>query len=203
MGIHESTRAGSAATGSAAKRPRQQQLGTADASRIISADKGVKNDEGGVVTMKDDTGAKYWGSEEKRAARWAEISMKAESEKVVYPDVEDGLDYAPPLKTLPPQWRVFGRPTIALPDKEQQHEHQRHHQDVADHAGPLRAARSATGHGGGNSSVGRDVCRISTVTARTTPSVTSVLVNTLSPLVSGRGPGKGGIAKVPLLAPCG
>ena len=47
MGIHESTRAGSAA-----KRPRQQQLGTADASRIISADKGVKNDEGGVVTMK-------------------------------------------------------------------------------------------------------------------------------------------------------
>ena len=129
MGIHGSTRAGSAATGS-----------TADASRIISADKGVKNDEGGVVTMKDDTGAKYWGSEEKRAARWAEISMKAESEKVVYPDVEDGLDYAPPLKTLPPQWRVFGRPTIALPDKEQQHEHQRHHQDVADHAGPLRTS---------------------------------------------------------------
>ena len=66
-----------------------------------------------------------------------------------------------------------------------------------------RAARSATGHGGGNSSVDRDVCRISTVTARTTPSVTSVLVNTLSSLVSGRGPGKGGIAKVPLLAPCG
>ena len=135
MGIHESTRAGSAATGSAAKRPRQQQLGTADASRIISADKGVKNDEGGVVTMKDDTGAKYWGSEEKRAARWAERSMKAESEKVVYPDVEDGLDYAPPLLFA---WRVFGRPTIALPDKELQHEHQRHHQDVADHAGPLR-----------------------------------------------------------------
>ena len=69
-----------------------------------------------------------------------ERSMKAESEKVVYPDVEDGLDYAPPLKTLPPQWRVFGRPTIALPDKEQQHEHQRHHQDVADHAGPLRTS---------------------------------------------------------------
>ena len=113
-------------------------MGTADASIIISADKGVKNDEGDVVTMKDDTGAKYWGSEEKRAARWAERSMKAESEKVVYPDVEDGLDYAPPLKTLLPQWRVC--PTIALPDKEQQHEHQRHHQDVADHAGPLRTS---------------------------------------------------------------
>ena len=68
MGIHEWTRAGSAgsaATGSAAKRPREQQLGTADASRIISADKGVKNDEGDVVTMKDDTGAKYGGSDEK------------------------------------------------------------------------------------------------------------------------------------------
>ena len=105
MGIHESTRAGSAATGSAAKRPRQQQLGTADASRIISADKdwALVTVKDGVVTMKDDTGAKYWGSEEKRAARWAERSMKAESEKVVYPDVEDGLDYAPPLKTLPPQ----------------------------------------------------------------------------------------------------
>ena len=142
MGIHESTRAGSAATGSAAKRPRQQQLGTADASRIISADKdwALVTVKDGVVTMKDDTGAKYWGSEEKRAARWAERSMKAESQKVVYPDVEDGLDYAPPLKTLPPQWRVFGRPTIALPDKEQQHEHQRHHQDVADHAGPLRTS---------------------------------------------------------------
>ena len=54
MGMHEWTRAdsaGSAATGSAAKRPREQQLGTADASIIISADKGVKNDEGDVVTM--------------------------------------------------------------------------------------------------------------------------------------------------------
>ena len=132
MGIHESTRAGSAATGSAAKRPRQQQLGTADASRITVKD--------GVVTMKDDTGAKYWGSEEKRAARWTERTMKAESEKVVYPDVEDGLDYAPPLKTLPPHWRVFGRPTSAWPDTEQQHDHQRHHQDVADHAGPLRTS---------------------------------------------------------------
>ena len=106
MGIHESTRAGSAATGSAAKRPREQQeeqLGAAHTSIIISADKGGKNDEGGMVTMKDDTGAKYGGSEEKLAARWAERSMKAESGKVVYPDVEDGLDYAPPLKTLPPQ----------------------------------------------------------------------------------------------------
>ena len=53
MGMHEWTRAGSAgsaATGSAAKRPREQQLGTADASIIISADKGdeatMNNDEG-------------------------------------------------------------------------------------------------------------------------------------------------------------
>ena len=100
----------------------------------------MNNDEGDEVTMKDDAGARYWGSDKERAERWAERTMRAESLKVVYPVVDDGLDYAPPLNTLPPQWRVFGRPTIALPDKEQQHEHQRHHQDVADHAGPLRTS---------------------------------------------------------------
>ena len=92
------------------------------------------------VTMKDDAGSRYWGSEEERSERWAERTMRAESLKVVYPVVDDGLDYAPSLKDLPVHERVFGRPPIALPDKEQQHEHQRHHQDVADHAGPLRTS---------------------------------------------------------------
>ena len=82
----------------------------------------------------------HWGSEEERAERWAERAMRAESLKVVYPVVDDGLDYAPSLKDLPVHERVFGRPPIALPNKEQQHEHQRHHQDVADHAGPLRTS---------------------------------------------------------------
>ena len=121
---------GSAATGSAAKRPREQQeeeLGRADASIIISADKGdeatMKNDDGDEVTMKDDADARYWGSENERAERWAEITMRAESLKVVYPVVDDGLDYAPSLKDLPVHERVFGRPPIALPDKEHQHQH--------------------------------------------------------------------------------
>ena len=43
--------------------------------------------------------------------------MRAESLKVVYPVVDDGLDYAPSLKHLPVHERVFGRPPIALPDK--------------------------------------------------------------------------------------
>ena len=50
---------------------------------------------------------------------------------------DDDLDYAPRPTA---HEAVFGRPPIALPDKEQQHEHQRHHQDVADHAGPLRTS---------------------------------------------------------------
>ena len=65
----------------------------------------------------------YWGSEEERTERWAERAMRAESLKVVCPVVDDGLDYAPSLKDLPVHERVFGRPTIALPDKEHQHQH--------------------------------------------------------------------------------
>ena len=127
-----------------------EQLGTADASTITSADKGdeatMKNDEGVEVTMKDDAGARYWESEQERDERWAEITMRAESLKVVYPVVAAGLDYAPSLKDLPVHERVFGRPPIALPDKEHQHQHQRHHQDVADHAGPLRTSVSNHHH---------------------------------------------------------
>ena len=74
----------------------------ADASIIISADKGdeatMNNDEGDEVTMKDDAGARYWGSDKERAERWAERTMRAESLKVVYPVVDDGLDYAPGVK---------------------------------------------------------------------------------------------------------
>ena len=65
----------------------------------------------------------YWGSAEERAERWAEITMRAESLKVVYPVVDDGRDYAPSLKDLPVHERAFGRPPIALPDKEHQHQH--------------------------------------------------------------------------------
>ena len=43
--------------------------------------------------------------------------MRAEVLKVVYPVVDDGLDYAPSLKFLPVNERAFGRPPIALPDK--------------------------------------------------------------------------------------
>ena len=68
--------------------------------------------------MKDDAGAGYWGSAHERAERWADRTMRAESLKVVYPVVDDGLDYAPSLKDLPVHERVFGRPPIALPDKD-------------------------------------------------------------------------------------
>ena len=116
-------------------------IGAGSADSAATGDEAtMKNDEGDEVTMKDDAGARYWGSDKERAERWTEITMRAESLKVVYPVVDDGLDYAPSLKDLPVHERVFGRPTIALPDKEQQHEHQRHHQDVADHAGPLRTS---------------------------------------------------------------
>ena len=67
--------------------------------------------------------ARYWGSDKERAERWTERTMRAESLKVVYPVVDDGLDYAPNLKDLPLHERVFGRPPIALPDKEHQHQH--------------------------------------------------------------------------------
>ena len=62
--------------------------------------------------------ARYWGSDKERAERWAERTMRPESLKVVYPVVDDGLDYAPSLKDLAVHERAFGRPPIALPDKE-------------------------------------------------------------------------------------